>query len=333
MERTEVLERLQPIMTTQVRQIEHSPRTRVTVTPDMVTFRPGGGAHILEMTEDGVQSMAKYIGLPFNLAAKLNPGTFGAVSTELLGHKQRYALIIKDGVITAVTRRRDFHTINAERALQAVESAIPNVEFHRVLILPEMVASLEVVGDKRQPVRRGDLVQAGAQVTFSPMGNINPMVQSYVLRCDCTNGMNSNTILREFHFGGGGGGEGDNVWQWFRKSIRDAYNSLDTIVARYRQMIDEGITPENRAMVLEALLKAAKIKGKDAEAARALAIEAPPENRYDMLNIITRVTSHVIEEPERVRQAQLAAANYSHEHEDAMECPLCHVRRHQSSSN
>lgn len=325
MERTEVLERLEPIMNSQVREVEHNPRTRVTVTPEMVTFRPDGGARILEMTDDGVLSMASFIGLPFKLAAKLHPATFGSVATQLLGAKNRYALVIKDGAVTAVTKRGEYHTINPERALQSIERAIPGVEFHRVLILDNMVASLEVIGDRRQPVIRGDLIQAGAQVTFSPIGTVDPLVQSYVVRLACTNGMTSNTVIREFHFGGGG--EGDNIWQWFRRSIRDAYGSLDRIVVRYRQMMDERIAPSDRAMILEALLREAKISGKDAEAVRALAIEESPENSYQMMNLITRASSHLIELPQRVRQAQLAVANYTYEHEHARICPLCHATR------
>ncbi len=89
MNRVEVMERLSPILDTQVRTMEHNPRTKITVTPDMVTLRPGSGQRHLEMTKGGVRSMADFVGLPWNLAAKLHPNTFGAVATELLARKQR----------------------------------------------------------------------------------------------------------------------------------------------------------------------------------------------------------------------------------------------------
>lgn len=327
MNRAEVLEHMEPILNTQVREVEHNPRTRVLVTPEMVTFRPGGGQRLMEMTPGGVRSMAKFVGLPLPLAAHLRPGTLGNVATELLNSKNRYNLVLKDGAVTSVVRRGEYRTINPERVLRTIESAIPQVEFHRVLILDDLVTSLEVIGDRRQPVRAGDLIQAGANITFSPLGTVDPLVQSYALRLACTNGMTDNTVLREFHYGCGGGGEGDDIWQWFRRSVRQAYGALDHIVNRYRQMIDEGVTPEHRAQVLTAMLREARISGQDAEAVRALALENPPENRYDILNLITQATSHIIERPQAVRRAQLAAADYAHEHTDARECPVCHGRR------
>jgi len=325
--RVEVLERLDPVLDTQVRQVDHSPRTRVLVTPDMVTFRPGGGQHLMEMTHGGVESMAKFIGLPFPLAAKLRPETFGNVATELLGRKNRYALVTKDGAITGLAKPGEFHNLNANRVLQTIEGAIRGIEFHRVLILDNYVVSLEVIGEKREAVSRGDLIQAGANVSFSPLGTVNPMVQSYVLRLSCTNGATSNTVLREFHFGGGGGGEGDDIWQWFRNSTRSAYNALDRIVIRYRAMMNEQIPAGDRAAMLEAMLREARISGEDANAVRALAIENPPQTSYDVMNLITQATSHIIEDPQRVRRAQLTVASYTSDQEHARVCPVCHARR------
>lgn len=333
MDRTDVLERLEPVTNTQVRNVDHDDRTRIEVTPDMVTIRPNRGARTLEMTDGAVQSMATFLGLPITLAAKLRPETFGAVSTELLGQKRQYALVLKDNAVTQVTKRGHFNALNPERVLKQIENAIPNVEWHRVLILDDLAASIEMLGENRQPVRSGDLMRAGAQVTFSPIGTVNPMVQSYAMRLICTNGMTSNTILREFHFGGsggdGGGGtnEGDNIWQWFRRSVKDAYDSLAPIVTRYREMLDEHVEPGDRASALTAMLRAAKITGKDAEAVRALALANPPENSYDMVNLITFASSHIIESPVRARQAQIASAAYANEETHRQICPVCHASR------
>ena len=328
MERTEVLERLAPIMNTDVRVVEHNPRTRVTVTPDMITLRPGGGARILEMTKEGAKSMAQFCGLPETVIKGLTPETFGLASTELLSHKERYGVIVKDNAITHFTRPGDYHSVNPERALRAVESAIPHIDFHRVSVLPDFAASLEVVGERRLPVRKGDLVQAGANITFSPIGTIDPMVQSYVLRLACTNGMVSNTILREFRFGdGGGGGEGDDIWQWFREATKDAYNGLEAIVNRYQQMINDRIPADQRALVLEQILKEAHLGTSDTNAVRALALENPPQNAYDVMNLLTYASSHIVERPDAVRRTQLAVAGFTNEDTHRSLCPVCHTRR------
>jgi len=325
LDRTEVLEQLEPVLNTQVREVEHNPRTRVIVTPDMVTFRPGGGAHHIEMTKDGVQSMVNFCGLPMTVAGKLRPETFSDVVTQLLYQKHRYSLMVKEGAITAISKPQQYHTVNPERALRAIEAGIPHIDFHRVLILDATTVSLEVLGDRRQAVRRGDLIQAGANITFSPIGTVDPLVQSYVLRLACTNGATDNTIIREFHYGQGG--EGDDIWQWFRRSARDAYNSLDRIVERYKEMTSERIRPEDRAMLLEAMLRDAKIIGGDAEAVRAMALERPPETTYEMMNLMTYASSHIIERAPQIRRAQNTGANFAHTHEHRRLCPVCHTHR------
>ena len=326
MNKVEVLERMEPILNTQVRTMEHNPRTRVMVTPEMVTLRPGGGQRHLEMTTGGVQSLANFVGLPWNLAAKLRPETFGTVATELLGRQNRYALMIKEGAITAVAKPTEFCSLNPNRVLTAIEGGIRGIEYHRVLLLDNFVVSLELIGERREPVVAGDLMQAGAQVSFSPIGTVDPIVQSYALRLVCTNGMTNNTVLREFHYGGGGG-DGDDIWQWFRRSSREAYNSLNRIVERYRRMMDEQIPADQRALMLEAMLREAKISGEDGNAIRAMAIENPPETSYDLMNLLTNATSHLLEDPRRVRTAQNAVASYTSETEHARVCPVCHSRR------
>ena len=326
MNRGEVLERMEPILGTQVRNIEHNSKTRITVTSDMVTLRPGGGQRYLEMTNDGVKSMAGFVGLPWNLAARLRPETFGTVATELLGRKHRYSLMLKDSAVTAVAKPTELHSLNPTRVLTTIEGGIKGVEYHRALILENFVVSLEIVGERREPVVRGDLIQAGARIAFSPLGTIDPIVQGYVLRCVCTNGMTNNTVLREFQYGGGGGGgEGDDVWQWFRKSSRAAYNSLTIMVARYREMRQEGIPADQRATMLEAMLKEARISGEDAVAIRAMALENPPSTTYDLMNLISNASSHLLEEPKQVRIAQDAVADYTSESEHARVCPVCHT--------
>ncbi len=330
MNKVEVLEKMEPVLNTQVREITHNPRTRVVVTPDMITFRPGGGQRTLEMTETGVQSLANFIGLPWQLAAKLRPGTFGEVSSELLESKRQYSLVVKDQRVTAVVKRGHYHTINPERALKAIEDGVPGIEFHQVHILDDLVVSLDVVGEKREPVQRGDLIQAGANIAFSPMGTVNPSIRSFVLRLTCTNGATDNTILRDFTWGGdggSGGGEGDNIWQWFRRSTRDAYNALDIIVQRYREMMGEDIPQGDRAAMLEALLRQAKITGAAATAIRNLAIENPPTNSYEMMNLITWASTHLLQEPKQIARAREATAGYALEETHARICPVCHSRR------
>ncbi len=321
MNRTEVLEHLEPLAHIQVRQVEHSPRTKVMVTPDRVTIRPGSGGHLVPLNENGAKTLANFIGMPQAMGSRLSPDTFGKVATELLGRKERYNLLLDNGQVTDFAEYRGVRTIQPERLVNTIERAIPKANFHRVLLLGDYSAAIEIVGERRQPVVRGDLIRAGALVTFSPIGMLAPTVQSYVLRLACTNGVTTNDIVREFHFGGG---EGDDIWQWFRQSLGASYSSLGNIVNRYQEMRNEHIPASQRALMLEAMLKDAHIAGEDADVVRARAIEAPPRNAYEMVNLITWASSHIIREPAKIRRAQITAATFTSQEEHARACPLCH---------
>ena len=323
MNRIEALEKLQPICQTTVRQVEHSPRTRVIVEPEQVMIRPGSGGQLVPLSENGVKAMTSFIGLHRGVCQNLSPDLFGRVATELLSRKERYNLLLEEGQVQAFGEYRGVRNLPVDRVVSTIEKAVPGIDFHKVSVLPNRSAMLELVGTQQQSVRRGDMVRAGALVSFSPINTIQPVVQSYVLRLVCTNGATSKTVLTQFT----GGGEGDGIWQWFRQSVRAAYQSLGEIVDRYREMIQERVSPEQRAHMLEALLRQAGITGSDAEAVRAQAIQNPPRNAYDLLNLITWASSHVIQEPERIPRALNAGATFASEQDHASICPVCHARR------
>jgi len=322
--RTDVLEKLEPICHATARQMEHNPRTRVLVEPGQVTMRPGNGGHLIPFSENGTKALAKFVGLPQKLCNELSPELFGRVTTELLSRKERYNLLLDNGQVENLVDFRGIRNLPVERVLSVIEHVVPNCDYHRVSILSNHSASLEIVGPRQEAVRRGDIVQAGALVNFSPINIIKPLVQSYVLRLTCTNGQTARTVLAEF---AGGGGEGDDVWQWFRQSVRAAYQSIGDIVNRYRQMIQERIPPEQRAGILEELLRQAGITGKEAEAVRAQAIQEAPRNTYDMMNLITWAGSHIVRSPERIQRALNAGATFTSESQHATICPLCQTRR------
>jgi hypothetical protein len=327
----EVLEKLEPICHTTARQIEHNPRTRVLVEPGQVTIRPGNGGRLIPVGENGVKALADFVDLPHNVCQRLSPDLFGRVTTELLARKERYNVLLENGEVRTFSDFRGIANLPIGRVLSTIEQGMPQCDFHRVDVFDNCSTALEIVGITQEAVRRGDLVRAGALVKFSPINTIRPSVQSFVLRLACTNGATSRTVLAEFT---GGGGEGDNVWQWFRQSVRAASQSLGNIVERYRQMLEERIPPEQRAGVLEELLRQAGIIGKDAEAVRALAIQQAPRNSYEMMNLITYASSHIIEHPERRQRALNAAASFVDDSEHSTTCPLCHARhaaRHEAS--
>jgi hypothetical protein len=324
MDRTAVLEKLEPISHVRTRPVEHTARTRVLVQPGQVVIRPGSGGHLVPISEEGVKAMTNFVGIPRAVSQQLSPDLFGKVVTELLSRKERYNLLLEDDQVRNFGDYRGIRNLPVDRVLTAIEHGMPQCDYHRVSVLGDHSAMLEVIGPKQEAVRRGDLMHAGALVKFSPINTIKPLVQSYVLRMVCTNGMTSKTVLAEFT---GGHGEGDDVWQFFRQSVRSAYQAIGNIVSRYQNMIRERVPADQRAGMLEELLRQAGITGKEAEAVRAQAIQQPPRNTYDMLNLVTWASSHIIKTPERIQRAMNASATFVSESEHASVCPLCHARR------
>ncbi|MFO7773260.1 MAG: hypothetical protein R6V59_04895, partial [Dehalococcoidia bacterium] len=93
------------------------------------------------------------------------------------------------------------------------------------------------------------------------------------------------------------------------------------------EMIQERIPAEQRAGVLEELLRQAGITGKEAEAVRAQAIQTPPHNAYEMVNLITWASSHIVQSPPRIQRALNAGATFTERSEHARTCPLCRTRQ------
>lgn len=327
MNRTEVLERLANVRDVTVRDIQHQPTTRVQVTPEMVVLHPGHGARNIGMTEEGVKSMASYAGLPKTLIQKISPRTFSQVATELLERQRGYSVLMQEGRIVGFSDRVGHRAIPTERVLQTIERSIPVHSFQRVVVTDPSNVALEVVSTTEKAVARGDLVRGGALVNFSPVGTILPSVQSYVCRLSCTNGAVSMDFLEEYRFGGGGGGEGDDIWQWFRQAVRESCNKLGAIVERWQKMKEGRIAPGERAALLEGLIKQAKLPDEAADTIRAMALENPPRNHYDLMNLITYASTHLLTEPKEIHRAQKTAAVYDDPATHSKVCPVCHRSR------
>lgn len=320
MNRTEVMERLQPMLSLRAIPVTDTPRTRVLTEPRLAVRT--GPSRLLPVAEHGVPNFLQFLGLPQRVAQRLQPQTLGRAATELLVAQERCTLLVQDGEVTDVVPAC-YRPLDAERVLRTVERAIPDADYHRVLTLPHHVVRLEIVGVEERAVSPGDLVRAGALVAFSPIGVVEPLVQSYALRLVCTNGATATEVLREFRYGG----EDDNIWPWFRQSARDAYRSLRRVVEDWRHMAAREVRPEDRAPVLEGLLRQTRITGDEADAVRARALEQPPQNEFDMHQLITWATSHVMQEPGAIIRAQRVAATFSSEAEHRRVCPACHRAR------
>lgn len=303
--------------------IEDTGRLRVIASADHLAIQTSR-SRTIEVAPNSVKPVLSFAGISTAVAEKLRPSTLGLVLTELMVDRKHCALLVRNNQVADIAPYGKFHPVNPERVLTIVEKAIPEADFHRVLNMPNHVTRFEVVGVEERPVVKGDMVRAGVMVNFSPIGIVMPSVQSFVMRLACTNGATSTQVLREF---GGGGGEGDDIWHWFRQSIRSAYKSIDPIVDGWKVLRDRKISPEDRAALLEALIKDAKLPLEAAMAVRNRALQEVPQNEYDMLNLITWASSHLLEDPREIDRAQRAAADFASAEAHRRVCPTCNRAR------
>lgn len=331
MNRANVLRNLSPLVEGRLHDVRDASTSRIVVTPDMVQIRPKRGGPALEVADR--KTVADFLKFPIGLADKLSPDTYSRTLTDLVQHTGRYAMVVKDDKVTSLVPFDGGHRpVDPEHLLDVIERTIPVEDYMRVMVT-DQVASLEIAGERTEVVvdpqhshiARGDLVKAGVMVTFSPMGVAYPTVQSYAVRLVCTNGATANTVLASFT---GGGGEGDSIWQFFRRSIHKAYGSFDKVVTGWRELAAEDIDPERRATILENLIKAAALSDAVADAVRAQAIAHPPTNAWEMQNLLTYATTHLMERarPRQIAKALRVVADFGDEQKHAELCPLCHHR-------
>jgi len=321
MNREQVETALVPVAGMKVRDVEHGTHGRVMFEGERMTLRPGRGS-TYEVADPYKDDLLNFAGVNGQLAKTITPATLGRVMTECMARKEKYGLILQDDHVVGITPYRERHPVDTERVLNTIERTIPSADFQRVLVLPQHIVSLETVGVEERPVQRGDLVKAGTRVVFSPIGTTLPVVQSYVLRLACTNGAVTNDIVHNFGYG-----EGDNLWQWFRQSILKAVRSIDLIIQRWQNLLREEISPADRAVVIATLIRQAGLRGEEAAAVQAQALELPPANAYEAMNLITWASSHIVRDPARVVRAQRVAAEYDAATTHRRICPVCRRER------
>lgn len=326
MNREELMAQLEPMSGLRVRDIPHDARIKVAVAEkkDAMSFHVGGGKPIT-VSQDMVGRMLKFAGVPGSMAESLRPNTLGQAVTECLAHKRAYSLILDGSTMTDIVPYHERKAMPTERVVNLLERVVAEPNYHRLNMLQNHTVNLEIVGADEKPVSRGDLVRAGISLTFSPIGVVAPEVESYALRLACTNGMTSTLGIAQYKFNGNGDGDGDqNIWSWLRGSIKGAFKSFSHVVEGWQQLMGEGIPPENRAAVLEGLIRQAKLPHQVAEEVEARALANPPANAWDAMNLITWASSHRLDGMD-VLHARRAMARYASDATHREVCPLCHA--------
>jgi hypothetical protein len=291
---------------------------------DGVMFLNGdefGGA--MPLTFQSQKALFSMAGLRRPTVERLTDTTATHVVNELLNRQPQ--LFVSDGqFITDILPPQEITPLKPSQICEMLEDIIPEHNYHRVLLHGNDV-HIQSIGAERVPdvdVVKNSLIQAGVTTRFSPLGISLPQVQSFVVRLVCTNGMTGTEVLTSYQ-----ATEHENFEDWFNESVTDAYHSVGALVSKWDALVDEGIDPKDRVLVLSALMKEAKMPMAAREAVHARALEEPPVNAYDMLQLMSWASSHVLEQPRHILRTQDLATRFTNEETHVRLCPTCnHVR-------
>ncbi len=255
----------------------------------------------------------------------LSTGTFQRAATELLGKHGRFTVLTKDGVGVDVIGGKHHFAVDPDRALRTMER-VGVSDFHRVYLQNDRSAVVQAVGDRIEQVTRakGDRVQAGATVIFSPIGIVQPAVQSFSRVVVCSNGMTMEEIEETFAFNSGGRNNDGGFWDWLQANLRKAVDSIPVQTQHFREMAEHKIAAKDRASALDGMIREAHLPDEVAEAVRGHALAAPPESAWELMNLITWGTSHATNDYAVVRRAHRAMSHFAHNVSIHKRCPLCH---------
>ena len=301
LDRKDVIGLLEGLASVQRTRVDHDPRTQVAFAEDgSASFRPGGGKRTLTVEKDNVPDLLSFVHFPTATAEQLVPATRGLVATELLRALETYEVRHEGGSITEWVQK----PLKAERLkpLSAIswmeQGAGKNGgQWIRAEAVKPGVAHLEFQSfqaEKLGYVETGkvdDLVYAGADIVLSPPGLAYPEIDTYALQRVCGNGSIDLTAHHSYRYRGS---EGDDVYHWFRASVRDAIKNLKGMTEVWNKLRQDVISDEDRPGVIEALIREVGLSpiGPEAKAIRASAMKNPPQNGFDVLNLATQATSH-----------------------------------------
>ncbi len=329
MDKTAVLEQIGDLGNLKARVINGDFRVKHSQAEGTFSIKPSPHGKPLMVLPSGVESVLRFAGIGDKLSGRLSSSTLaGVVEESLKGMKDgAFSALTDNGNIIDLAPARDYRTVDSERVLDNIARGIKDdVEFNRVLKLPNHTVQVQTLGVEERAVAVDDIVRAGTLTQWSPIGVTAPLVQAFDVRLVCTNGMTHMDVLEEFAFvGSGGGGEGDNIWQWFRQASRRAYQAIGPVTERYQQLMAEEVTAEDRAAVINALLKSMRANKEVTDAVNARALEAPPTNSWEVLNLGTWATTHAMVEPAHILRGQRALTEYVNEDTHSRTCPTCNT--------
>jgi hypothetical protein len=322
MTKEEVMQSIGRVADLKPRVVDSATPRVVMIGTEQLAIKPSSGSKSIPLSNAGSDSLMHLVGMSNKMRKDLSGGTFLKAASELLAAQGQFVVLTKDDIGHDFVGGKHYHAVDPERALRTMES-LEITNYHRCYPLAEKRAVvIEAVGPRIESVVVGDRVQAGVQVSFSPFGVIAPAVSSFSLRLVCTNGAAIQEIEDTFK-DTGGSRDANGFWDWFRKNVKTAYNEIGPMTERFKGMRDHRITPKDRAGAIEGIIRQGHLE-ELSEAIHARALQEPPHNAWDLLNLVTWAGTHASGgDYQLVRRANKAATTFSTNVSVHRVCPLC----------
>lgn len=316
-------------------RVETDPNTKVRIEGDHATISPGKGKRTVMVEADHLPDLFSFIKLAPETASKLKDTTRNLVATELLRDREAFTMLVEDGKLQGFGKlTKNVPAIRPSVAVNNMQKATGHEggEWVRAEEIRPGVAHLELMSYRAHELgyvgdgKVGDTVYAGADILLSPPGLANPEVDSYTLVRVCGNGSCDIGMHMAYRYGN----DGDDVWGWFRASVRNAIKHSALTVEVMRKLAEDNIEPDQRAPVIEALILEAGFKAgsPEADSIRAKALESDIKNGFDAHQVLTWATSHLnldggFRYKAQRKLSQVASDGIIHN----MVCPTCHTRQ------
>ena len=322
MDKEQLINILSPVADLKVNNISGNARFEFTNEGNLYVRTP---THEYALDKGGRKDLFKYIGFNDKLAKRLSIGLANQAVTELYQRGgETSALVREDNEIVGFAPVGRYRSVPVPAMIDNIETAIGSgVEYNRGMLMPNFDTRIEVVGDKQEQVQQGDYVRGGVAVRFNPLGITNPLIQTFGLRLICTNGLTAHTVLESYELGMDKDITNSELFEWVQDTVSDAYQSIENTAIKWRAMAQDKINPADRPQLIGSLARNARLRGEQATALWAQATEEPPETAWDVANLMTWLSSHVLENDEQVVRVQDTVAMFVDEQHHTRFCPTC----------
>ena len=283
------------------------------------------GEREFSLNKNARKDMIRYLGMTDKFVHELaaaNPSLASGVATEMYKARGPEGVFaVKNGAPISFARN-GYREVPVEDVLGGISDVLgEETQPNRAMLNRNYDVQIELVGSRSETVGVGDIIRSGVMVRFNPLGLTDPSVSPFGLRLVCSNGMTSRI---EF-----GGGElpllayRESPVRWIVNKCKDAYEGMADAAGEWSAMAETPLHPHGSRAILQEALQRAGIRGRHADMVLERAAMESPETMYDVLNLLTWVSSHLLTTPSAVVRAQNASVEYSRAAVSGR-CPACY---------